>query len=157
MRRSAWHKDSSGKSRPVDAEGNPETEIVDDLPSSERFFAGGDTSIRGFELDRVGAPDTISSNGYPTGGNAVLLLNGELRFPVWKKVGAVVFVDGGNVFRRVNEFDIGELRGSYGFGIRYHSPIGPVRVDLGFKMDRRIVAGALEPLTVFHFSLGQAF
>jgi len=141
----------------VDAEGNPETEIVDDLPSSERFFAGGDTSIRGFELDRVGAPDTISSNGYPTGGNAVLLLNGELRFPVWKKVGAVVFVDGGNVFRRVNEFDIGELRGSYGFGIRYHSPIGPVRVDLGFKMDRRIVAGALEPLTVFHFSLGQAF
>jgi outer membrane protein assembly complex protein YaeT len=141
----------------LDENGNPVIEVVEDLPSSERFFAGGDTSIRGFELDRVGAPNTISANGYPTGGNAVVLLNGELRFPVWKKLGAVAFVDGGNVFRRVTEFDIGELRGSYGFGIRYRSPIGPVRVDLGFKMDRRIVAGVRESLTEIHFSLGQAF
>ena len=115
--------------------------VVDDLPSSERFFAGGDTTIRGFALDRVGAPNTISPNGFPTGGNAVLLLNGELRFPVWRSVGAVAFVDGGNVFRRVTEFDIGELRGSYGVGLRYRSPIGPIRVDLGVKMDRRVIAG----------------
>ena len=54
------------------------------LPASERFYAGGDTTIRGFALDSVGAPNTISANGYPTGGNAVLLLNGELRFPVWR-------------------------------------------------------------------------
>jgi outer membrane protein assembly complex protein YaeT len=141
----------------IDQDGNPVTEVVEDLPSSERFFAGGDTSIRGFELDRVGAPNTISANGYPTGGNAVLLLNGELRFPVWKKIGAVAFVDGGNVFRRVTEFDMTELRGTYGFGIRYRSPVGPIRVDLGFKMDRRIIAGVREPLTQIHFSLGQAF
>jgi outer membrane protein insertion porin family len=128
--------------------------VVDDLPASERFFAGGDTTIRGFALDRVGASNTISANGYPTGGNAVLLLNGEVRFPVWREVGAVVFVDGGNVFRRVTEFDLGELRGSYGFGLRYRSPVGPIRVDLGFKMDR-LRAG--EKRTAIHFSLGQAF
>ena len=145
--------------QPTDADGNPipGADVVDDLPASERFFAGGDTTIRGFALDRVGAPNTISPNGFPTGGNAVLLLNGELRFPVWRDVGAVVFVDGGNVFRRVTEFDIGELRGSYGFGLRYRSPIGPIRLDLGFKMDRRVIAGELEPPTAIHFSLGQAF
>lgn len=144
----------------TDADGNPlpvPPEVVDDLPASERFFAGGDTTIRGFSLDSVGAPNTISPDGYPRGGNAVLLLNGELRFPVWRDVGAVLFVDGGNVFRRVNEFDIGELRGSYGFGLRYESPVGPIRVDLGFKMDRRVVAGTLERPTALHFSLGQAF
>jgi len=143
--------------QPTDADGNPVPGppiVVDDLPSSERFFAGGDTTIRGFALDRVGAPNTISANGYPTGGNAVLLLNGELRFPVWREVGAVVFVDGGNVFRRVTEFDIGELRGSYGFGVRYRSPVGPIRVDLGVKMDSLRVG---EKRTALHFSLGQAF
>ncbi len=146
--------------QPTDADGNPlpgPPVVVDDLPASERFFAGGDTTIRGFALDRVGAPNTISPDGYPTGGNAVVLLNGELRFPVWRDVGAVVFVDGGNVFRRVNEFDIGELRGSYGFGLRYNSPVGPIRIDLGFKLDRRVIAGVLEPPTAIHFSLGQAF
>ena len=146
--------------QPTDDAGNPlplPPVVVDDLPASERFFAGGDTTIRGFALDRVGAPNTISPDGYPVGGNAVVLLNGELRFPVWRDVGAVVFVDGGNVFRRVNEFDIGELRGSYGFGLRYKSPVGPIRIDLGFKLDRRVIAGALEPATAIHFSLGQAF
>jgi outer membrane protein insertion porin family len=146
--------------QPIDADGVPlpgPPIVVDDLPASERFFAGGDTTIRGYALDSVGAPNTISVNGYPTGGNAVLLLNGELRFPVWREVGAVAFVDGGNVFRRVPEFDLGELRGSVGFGVRYRSPVGPIRVDLGFKLDRREIRGRLEPRTAIHFSLGQAF
>ena len=144
----------------TDADGNPlpvESISVEDLPASERFFAGGDTTIRGYALDSVGAPETISPNGFPTGGNAVLLLNGELRFPVWREVGAVVFVDGGNVFRRVTDFDVGELRGAVGFGLRYRSPVGPIRVDLGFKMDRREIRGRLERPTAIHFSLGQAF
>ena len=129
--------------QPTDPDGNPlpgPPTIVEDLPASERFFAGGDSTIRGYALDRVGAPETITTNGYPTGGNAVLLLNAELRFPVWRDVGAVLFVDGGNVFRRVTEFDIGELRGSVGFGLRYQSPVGPIRLDLGFKLDRREIA-----------------
>ena len=142
--------------QPVDDAGNPlpgPPTVVDDLPASERFFAGGDTTIRGFSLDKVGAPNTIAANGFPTGGNAVILLNGELRVPVWGDFGAVVFVDGGNVFRRATEIDLGELRGSAGFGVRYRSPFGSIRLDLGFKMDRR----AGERPTAIHFSLGQAF
>ena len=144
--------------QPTDPDGNPlpgPPIVVEDLPASERFFAGGDSTIRGFALDSVGAPNTISDDGYPTGGNAVVLLNSELRFPVWRDVGAVVFIDGGNVFRRVTEFDITELRGSVGFGLRYHSPVGPIRLDLGFKLDRREERG--ERGTALHFSLGQAF
>lgn len=131
--------------------------VIDDLPASERFFAGGDTTMRGYALDSVGAPGTISSNGFSTGGNAVVLLNGELRVPVWREFGAVMFADGGNVFRRATEFDLTALRGSVGLGVRYRSPIGPVRVDLGFKLDRRERRGELEPRTVIHFSIGQAF
>lgn len=132
-------------------------EVVDDLPASERFFAGGDTSIRGFALDTVGTPETISASGFPRGGNAVLILNAELRLPVWRDVGAVVFTDGGNVFERVPEFDLGELRGAAGFGLRYRSPVGPIRLDVGFKMDRRVIGESLEPRVVWHFSIGQAF
>jgi outer membrane protein insertion porin family len=140
----------------TDPEGNPlpgPPVVVEDLPASERFFAGGDTTIRGYALDSVGAPNTISANGFPTGGNAVVLMNAELRVPVWKEFGAVLFIDGGNVFRRVTEMDFGELRGGVGFGVRYRSPIGPIRVDLGFKMDR----GDVRDRTALHFSLGQAF
>jgi outer membrane protein insertion porin family len=84
-------------------------------------------------------------------------MNGELRMAIWKDFGAAVFVDGGNVFARVTQFDLGELRGSVGFGLRYRSPIGPVRLDLGFKLDRRELGGTLEDRTGLHFSIGQAF
>jgi outer membrane translocation and assembly module TamA len=131
--------------------------IIEDLPASERFFAGGDTTIRGFALDTVGAPNTISARGFPIGGNAVLILNAEFRIPVWRDVGAALFLDGGNVFERLTQFDAGELRGAVGLGARYRSPIGPVRLDLGFKMDRRQLGTSLEPRTVLHFSIGHAF
>jgi outer membrane translocation and assembly module TamA len=105
----------------------------------------------------VGAPNTISPAGFPKGGNALVLLNAELRFPVWRDLGAAVFTDGGNVFNRLSDVDLGALRGSAGFGVRYRSPIGPIRFDVGFKLERRVVAGRLEPAQAFHFSIGQAF
>jgi outer membrane protein assembly complex protein YaeT len=148
------------EAQPIDSEGNPipgPPILVEDLPASERFFAGGDSTIRGYALDSVGSPDTISPRGFPTGGNAVLILNSELRLPVWRDLGAALFVDGGNVFRRATQFDAGELRGSVGFGVRYDSPIGPVRVDLGFKLDRRMIGDRLESRTALHFSIGNAF
>ena len=77
--------------------------------------------------------------------------------PVWGDLGAAFFLDGGNVFNRAREVDFGQLRGSAGFGVRYKSPIGPIRFDVGFKLDRRTVAGRLEPGHAFHFSIGQAF
>ena len=141
----------------VDADGNVQTVTVAELPASERFFAGGDTTIRGFTMDSVGAPDTISKDGFPIGGNALIILNAELRTPVWRAMGAAFFIDGGNVFKRASDFSLTELRGAVGFGLRYRSPIGPIRLDIGFKLDRRVVGGRLEPLTALHFSIGQAF
>jgi outer membrane protein insertion porin family len=139
-------------------DGEPLTVSVDDLPASERFFAGGDTTVRGFGLDQLGTPETLDQNGFPLGGNAVLVLNAELRVPVWRDLGAVAFLDGGNVFRRVPDVDLGEVRGAAGFGLRYRSPIGPLRVDLGFKLDRRVLPnGQMERPTAFFISLGQAF
>ena len=141
----------------VDPNGEPVMVTFEDLPASERFFAGGDTTIRGFALDSVGAPNTISTTGFPRGGNALMIVNAELRVPIWKDIGAALFVDGGNVFDRATEFDLGELRGSTGFGLRYGSPIGPIRFDVGFKMDPRVAGGELERRRAFHFSIGQAF
>ena len=134
-----------------------EGEEVKDLPASERFFAGGDTTVRGFALDRLGDDPTIDENGFPTGGNALIVLNSELRVPVIGALQVVGFLDAGNVFDRVSNIRLGRIRGSAGFGIRYRSPVGPIRVDLGFKMDRREFAGERERLTALHVSIGQAF
>jgi outer membrane protein insertion porin family len=142
----------------IGPDGEPVIEIVSDLPASERFFTGGDTSVRGYALDRLGTPETIDRNGFPTGGNAVIVLNGELRVPVWHDIGVVGFVDAGNVFNRVSDFDFSEIKPTTGVGLRYRSPIGPIRVDIGFKLDRQILPdGSLERLTAVHISLGQAF
>jgi outer membrane protein insertion porin family len=141
----------------LDENGQPVVATVKDLPASERFFAGGDTTVRGFAIDRLGTPDTIDQQGFPIGGSGLLVLNVELRVPLWQNIGVVGSLDGGNVYARAGGINLGQLRGSLGFGLRYQSPIGPLRVDLGFKMDRRVVAGKREPLTALHISFGQAF
>jgi outer membrane protein insertion porin family len=141
----------------TDANGNTISVPVRDLPASERFFAGGDTTIRGFALDSVGVPETITINGFPKGGDATIILNAELRAHLFGDFGAVVFMDGGNVFARAADLDLSRLRGSVGFGGRYKSPIGPIRVDVGFKLDRRILGTQLEPRYAIHLSIGQAF
>jgi outer membrane translocation and assembly module TamA len=141
----------------TDENGNPVTAEVRDLPASERFFAGGDTTIRGFSLDSVGVPATITAQGFPQGGDAEIILNLELRAPVHGPVGVVLFADGGNVFSRASDVSLAELRGSLGFGLRYRSPLGPIRLDIGFKLDRRTIGTTLEPRYALHFSIGQAF
>ncbi len=141
----------------IDANGNPVRDEVRDLPASERFFVGGDTTIRGFSLDSVGVPATITPKGFPKGGDAEIVLNLELRAPLYGKVGVVLFADGGNVFARAADLNLSQLRGSLGFGARYRSPIGPVRIDIGFKLDRRMIGTNLEAPYALHFSIGQAF
>jgi outer membrane translocation and assembly module TamA len=127
------------------------------LPASERFFAGGDTTVRGFALDQLGSPATIVG-GFPVGGDAVVIFNAELRVPVYRAFGVVGFIDTGNVFARTTDINLGQLRSSVGFGVRYRSPVGPIRVDLGFKVHREEIApGILESPTALHISLGQAF
>ena len=134
-------------------------ELVQDLPASERFYAGGDTTIRGFARDSVGTPETLTADGFPKGGNAEIVLNAELRTPLKGPIGAVVFVDSGNVFARPSDVDLSKLRASLGFGARYRSPFGPIRIDFGFPVDRRFVGDTttLEQRYQIHFSFGHAF
>jgi outer membrane protein assembly complex protein YaeT len=140
------------------ADGEPIVDVVRDLPASERFFAGGDTTVRGFSLDRLGTPETITPSGFPTGGNGVIVLNAELRVNVFGAGDAVLFTDAGNVFPRASDLDFTNLRPAAGFGVHYRSPIGPIRVELGFNLDRReLVPGTLERGSVLHISLGRAF
>jgi outer membrane translocation and assembly module TamA len=142
----------------LDGDGQPIVTEVRDLPASERFFAGGDTSVRGFILDRLGTPETIDTDGFPIGGNALVIFNAELRASVRGGLGVVGFLDAGNVFARTSRIDLGQLRSAVGFGVRYKSPVGPIRFDLGFKLHRKeIAAGVREGLTALHISLGQAF
>jgi outer membrane protein insertion porin family len=137
---------------PVDGDGTV-VEVVRTMPASERFFAGGDSTVRGFSLDRLGTAAIIDPSGFSRGGHALVILNAEVRVPVWRDLGAVGFLDAGNVFANVTDIRPGDLRFGAGVGIRYQSPIGPLRVDLGFKVDRAPNESPRE----WHISLGHAF
>jgi outer membrane protein assembly complex protein YaeT len=139
-------------------DGEPMVVSIEDLPASERFFAGGDTTVRGFALDQLGTPETIDRNGFPIGGNAVAILNAEFRVPVFGGFGLVGFIDTGNVFARTGDLDVRDFRSTAGFGVRYRSPVGPIRIDLGFKIgELQVFAGKRESPLALHISLGQAF
>jgi outer membrane protein insertion porin family len=102
------------------------------LAIEDRFFAGGATTVRGYRENRLG-PRTAEEN--PTGGNALLVLNAEWRFPIWGPVGGAVFVDAGAVTPEVDDLDLGDLRAGAGAGLRIATPVGPVRVDAGYALD----------------------
>jgi len=131
------------------------------LPQSERFYAGGDTTNRGFAIDQLGVrhtppqpEDTIDPvNGFPLGGNAVVLFNAELRVATWRNIEAHTFLDTGNVFQNATSVDFGQFRSSVGFGALYKSPIGPLRFDWGFKVRPQPV----ESPSAFFITFGQAF
>jgi outer membrane protein insertion porin family len=143
----------------VDANGQP-IAIEQELPASERFFAGGDTSVRGFALDQLGASNVIDQNGVSNGGNGLVIFNAELRFPLWraKSLGGAVFIDPGNVFAKVSQIDLGDLRSGVGFGLRWKSPVGPLRLDFAWKL-RPITYGngTRETGFAWYITIGQAF
>jgi outer membrane protein insertion porin family len=117
--------------------------------SFERFFAGGPGSLRGFGTNEVGPRGPL---GDPAGGEAVVILNQELRYRHASGLGAVVFYDLGNVFARVHDLRF-DLRHTLGAGLRWASPVGLLRIDAGFPLDRD---GDEKPYRLF-FGLGQAF
>lgn len=120
------------------------------VPTSERFFAGGSTTLRGFEQNAVGP---IGTTGIPIGGQAMLVLNNELRFPLIKMFDGVGFVDIGNVFPNTSDFSFTDLRKTAGAGLRVRTKWVLVRGDYGFVLDPR----AGERKGRFYFSIGQAF
>lgn len=121
-----------------------------ELLPTQRFFAGGGNTVRGYAQDGLGPRGPF---GTPLGGNALLVLNQEMRFPLVWRLGGVGFVDAGNVFRSVRDISLRELRVGTGFGLRIDSPVGLVRVDYGLAVKR----APGEPRGRFFLSLGQAF
>ncbi len=120
------------------------------VPPSERFFAGGSTTLRGFAQNAVGP---IGLGRIPSGGNALLVINNELRMPLVSILDGVVFADVGNVFDKVSDFSFTDLRESAGVGVRVRTPWFLLRGDYGFVLDHR----PGERRSRFYFSIGQAF
>jgi outer membrane protein assembly complex protein YaeT len=123
---------------------------TDEVPKNVRFFAGGPGSVRGFVINRLGPLD---DDGDPRGGNSLIEGSFELRFPIAGSLWGAVFLDYGNVFRDSFTYRLADLRYAAGPGIRYLTPIGPIRFDIGFIIDRR----SGEDLGRVDFSIGQAF
>lgn len=128
------------------------------VPFHKRYFLGGATNLRGWGRFDV-AP--LSASGLPLGGHTFMDFSTELRIPVWGNLSAVAFVDGGNVWSKPWDFKVNDLRYDVGPGLRYNTPIGPIRVDLGYQLNRipgLLVNGEPESRRFrFHFSIGQAF
>ena len=121
-----------------------------DIPADERFYVGGGGSIRGYAYQSVGP----LSGDIPLGGRSFLEVSAEARMNFTNRFGMVIFLDGGSAFRD-DLFDSSEdvLWGS-GVGLRYATPIGPLRVDVGIPLDRR--EGVDDSFQIY-VSLGQAF
>ncbi len=153
------------------------------IPLAERLYSGGSTSIRAFPDFQAGPRDLAT--GFPLGGNALFLNNLEMRFPLYgDNLAGVIFHDAGNVYRTLGDFslrfrqqnlqDFNYTVQSVGFGLRYRTPIGPLRLDLSFSPDAPRFFGlkgteqeylngtavaTVQKINAFqfHFSLGQAF
>lgn len=117
------------------------------VPIYERFFAGGDYSIRGYKERSVGP----KRNGQPIGGYTRLVLQNEIRFPVYKKLQGAVFLDTGDVWGESAPLHLSAMRSGAGIGLLYSTPLGLVRVDYGWKIRPR----PGESPARIHFTLGQ--
>ncbi len=124
-----------------------------ELPIHERFYVGGSTTVRGYTQDSIG-PSVLDANNsrIPQGGQSMAVLNVELRFNPGEGLGVELFVDAGNVWPdQTVKFE--DLRSSCGIGLRYGTPIGPLRLDYGQKIDRKPGESPGE----VHFSIGNTF
>ena len=121
------------------------------VPASQRFYAGGGGSVRGYEYQSIGPLD---SKNDPIGGRSVIELNAEARVKIIDEFGVVPFVDGGQVYEEVYpQLTSGDLQWAGGLGLRYYSPIGPIRFDIAFPLNPRSIDDPFQ----FYIAIGQAF
>lgn len=143
------------------------------VPLSELFFSGGGSTLRGFPLNGAGPQKTIPACGnandpstcslitVPTGGKQLLIINSEFRIPInydfpliGKNLGIAAFYDGGNVFSSIGFHNLGAgYSNSVGGGIRYKTPVGPIRIDIGHNLN---APPGIKSTQIF-VTLGQAF
>jgi outer membrane protein insertion porin family len=138
------------------------------VPTSQLFFSGGGTSLRSFPIDEAGPQRLVPfcnvlkgvsgcvNVTVPVGGKQLFILNSETRFPthINKSLGAVVFYDGGNVYSAINFSNfINNYTNTVGVGLRYATPIGPLRIDLGHNLN---AVPGINP-TQYYITIGQAF
>ena len=128
------------------------------VPFSKKYFLGGATSLRGWGRYEV---SPVGDSGIPLGGNSLFAVSEEVRVVISGNFGGVIFADGGNVWADRAAMNLGDLRYDIGPGLRYQTPVGPIRLDFGYQLNR--IPGLLvngQPETRpwrIHFSIGQAF
>lgn len=103
------------------------------LPIEKRFFAGGSGTVRGYRERRLGPRD---NRGNPVGGNGLAVFNAEWRFPIWRWLGGAVFFDTGTVTDSAADLAVGALVAGVGGGFRVVTPVGPIRLDIGYPLDQ---------------------
>ncbi len=120
------------------------------IPIGERFFLGGARTVRAFTQDDLGPKDTESD---PLGGEAYVVMNVETRFPIWKIVEGSLFFDIGSLTSNDEDWAARDYRYGPGFGLFLNTPIGPLRADAAFNIDRE----KGEDEWVIHVLLGHPF
>lgn len=133
-----------------------------DIPATERFFSGGASNHRGFGERQLSPNVTSGTQTVPYGGGGLVETGVEGRFPIttWRQIGigGALFLDGGDVRERLADINPGALLWAVGAGLRFHTLVGPVRADLGYRINR---TGPDDPVPgskyAFHLSLGEAF
>jgi outer membrane protein insertion porin family len=156
--------------RPTDRDGDGMINLDETLlPISQRFFAGGATTLRGFRYNLAGPQEVLepeNPNELPTlapiGGDALLIFNFEYRYPIYKRLRLVSFYDWGNVFLRISDISLKGMTNTVGLGLRIDTPLGPIGVDYGFLIDPPAfvtATGAIlrQPRGAFHIRFGQTF